>query len=59
MEYKGIHYEVVQTANPYGWKWVVHLNEIRIRTGDSPSREAAMSNAEGIIDKALKASKAK
>jgi hypothetical protein len=55
MEYKGIQYQVVQTANPTGFKWVVHLDETRTRTGESFSRKAAMLDAERAIDKVLKA----
>ena len=55
MEYKGIRYEVVQTANPTGFKWIVHLDETRIRTGESFSMKAAIVSAQWTIDKALKA----
>jgi hypothetical protein len=27
MEHKGIQYQVVQTANPTGWKWTVQLDQ--------------------------------
>jgi hypothetical protein len=34
--YKGVEYQVVQTANPSGWKWTVYLDAIRTRTGERP-----------------------
>jgi hypothetical protein len=54
MEYKGIEYSVVQTANPSGWKWTVVLGEKKTRTGDSWSRAAAILDAEDTINKAIK-----
>ena len=59
MEYRGIRYEVVQTANPSGFKWVVHLDATRTKTGISYSRRTAILDAERAIDKALGASKEK
>ena len=56
MEYKGIQYEVVETANPTGWKWTVHLDEGRTKTGLSFSREYAIYDATNAIEKALNAS---
>jgi hypothetical protein len=50
MEHKGIEYHVLLTANPTGWKWIVHL-KARAKTGVSYSREAAIFNAERIIDR--------
>ncbi len=55
MEYKDIQYQVVQTANPTGWKWTVQLDENRIKTGTSHSRENAIFCAHRAIDKALSA----
>jgi hypothetical protein len=53
MEYRGIQYQVVQTANPTGFKWTVHLDESRTKTGVSYSRGNAIFNAVRTIDKAL------
>jgi hypothetical protein len=53
MEYRGVEFHVVQTANPTGWKWTVHLKGGRTRTGDSFSRNSAMVRARFAIDKAL------
>jgi hypothetical protein len=57
MEYKGIEYQIVQTANPRGFRWVIHLNETKTRTGVSPSRSGAIFEAKWAIDKALKNSR--
>lgn len=50
MDYKWIEYSVVQTAN--GWKWVVHLEATRTRTGVSRTRAHAVLDAEHAIDMA-------
>ena len=59
MEYKDIQYQIVQTANPYGWKWTVILDAKRSRSGESWSRAAAVRDAEAEIDEALKNNSAK
>jgi hypothetical protein len=53
MEYKGKEYQVVQTANPNGWKWTVTLDDKRTRTGSGHSRNAAIALAQSAIDKLL------
>jgi hypothetical protein len=53
MEYKGIQYQVLRTANPSGWRWVVHLDADKTKTGLTYSRESAILNAKNAIDKAL------
>jgi len=53
MEYKGIQYQVVQTANPTGWKWTVQLDGGHIKTGVSFLREYAIYDATNAIEKAL------
>jgi hypothetical protein len=55
MEYKGIEYEIVQTANPTGWKWTVRIDGKRTKTGSSLSRPFATRLAEAAIEKHLKA----
>jgi hypothetical protein len=57
MEHKGIRYSVVQTSSPTGWKWIVHLNERRTKTGTAPNRVAAIRFAEMAIAKATNAIK--
>jgi hypothetical protein len=54
VEYKGIEYQVVQTANPSGWKWTALLDATRTRTGTAPSRAHAVLDAERAIDKVAK-----
>jgi hypothetical protein len=51
MEHKGVEYVIVQTANPTGWKWTIHLDQTRTRTGLSPTREGAVFQALRTIDK--------
>jgi hypothetical protein len=53
MEYKGIRFEIVETTNPYGWKWIVFLDETRMRTGQALTRADAALDAELAIEKAL------
>lgn len=59
MEYKGIQYHVVQTANPTGHKWTVEIDAIRTRTGESFSMKDAIQDAQRKIDKELRGSKTK
>jgi hypothetical protein len=54
MDYKGIEYEVLQTANPTGWKWIVHLDAGRRKSGISFSKPMAITSAKHAIKKALK-----
>jgi hypothetical protein len=53
MEYRAVHFEVMQTTNPWCWKWVVFLNATRTRTGVALTRADAVLDAEVAIDKAL------
>ena len=53
MEYKTIQFEVVETTNPFGWKWVVFLDATRTRTGIGLTRADAVLDAEFAIDQAL------
>jgi hypothetical protein len=53
MQYREIEYQVVQTANPTGWKWTVQLDENRSRTGSGFNRTNAIGRAQRAIDKAL------
>lgn len=53
MRYRDIEYQVVQTANPTGWKWTVQLDDERTRTGTGISRNHAIGLAQRAIDKAL------
>jgi hypothetical protein len=53
VDYKGIEYSVVQTAN--GWKWIVFLDATKTRTGMARTRAHAILDAEHAIDMTLKA----
>jgi hypothetical protein len=53
MEYKTIQFEVVETTNPFGWKWVVFLDATRTRTGIGLTRADAVLDAELVIEKVL------
>jgi hypothetical protein len=53
MEYKTIQFDVVETTNPYGWKWIVFLDATRTRTGIGLTRADAVLDAEFAIDKVL------
>jgi hypothetical protein len=54
VDYKGIEYSVVQTANPTGWKWTVLLDASRTRTGIAHRRADAVLDAERAIDEVVK-----
>jgi hypothetical protein len=54
MEHKGIQYQVVQTANPTGFKWTVQLDKNRIKMGEARSKSFAIFLALRFIDKALR-----
>ncbi len=59
MEYQGVQYQIVQIANPTGWKWTVFLDSTKMRTGISHSRAHAVLDAENAIEKAGKRRRAK
>ena len=50
MQHKGVQYQVVETANPSGWKWTVELDEGRTKTGVSCSRAHAALYAINAIE---------
>ena len=54
MEHKGIQYQVVQTANPTGFRWTVQLDENKTKTGVSISKGNAIFNAVSFIDRAIR-----
>ena len=52
LEHRGMKYNVVQTANPTGWRWTVDLlPPHKSRTGDSHRRDDAVLKAQHVIDK--------
>jgi hypothetical protein len=54
MDYRGIEYTVVQTANPTGWKWTISIDAKRTKTGSGFNRAGAVRRAEKVIDDYLK-----
>jgi hypothetical protein len=54
MEHNGIAYNVVQTANPTGWKWTIYVPGKRPKSGTALNRAIAIRVAELAIDKAIK-----
>jgi hypothetical protein len=54
MEHKGIQYQVVQTANPTGFKWSVQLDNNKTKTGEAPSKSSAIFLAVLFIDRAVR-----
>jgi hypothetical protein len=53
MKQREIEYQILQTANPTGWKWTVHMDQRRTKTGESSSRGSAIFSAIRAIDRAL------
>jgi hypothetical protein len=55
MQYRDVEYQVVQTSNPYGWKWTVQIGTNGNKTGSGFTRNNAIGLAQRAIDEALKA----
>jgi hypothetical protein len=53
MDHRDVEYLIVQTANPSGYMWTVHLDTTKIRSGSSRSRGSAIFSAIREINKAL------
>jgi hypothetical protein len=53
MEYRDTEYQILQTANPTGWKWTVLFAGQHIRTGSAYNRAGAIALAQRAIDKLL------
>jgi hypothetical protein len=56
VEHKGMEYQIVQRANPTGFKWIVQLSDSKTKTGVSRSRGNAIFKAVRTIDRAVSAS---
>jgi hypothetical protein len=53
MEYRGIEYTVVQGIERGVWKWSVSLGQPQlIKLGQAPNKQAAVTQAELVIDRA-------
>jgi hypothetical protein len=51
MEHNGVRYELLQTMNPPGWKWVAHISPIKQAAGFSSSKDLAIHAAKRAIEK--------
>jgi hypothetical protein len=56
MEHNGVHFRILQTSSPTGFKWIVDLRDGKTKAGETVSRSRAISLAIFAIDKALKPS---
>ncbi|WP_143198865.1 hypothetical protein [Bradyrhizobium sp. NAS80.1] len=54
MQYQGIEYTIVQTANPFGWKWSFEREGLPPKTGTSSDREGAIFAAKWAINQSSK-----
>jgi hypothetical protein len=59
MEYRGKSYTIVQGIESYSWKWTIQLDEKTVRTGVSPSRDAAKNSVVWFVDRLLAPKKIK
>jgi hypothetical protein len=57
MEHRGILYQIVQTANPNGYRWTVQLDADCSRTGTCNSKGNAIFKAVSVINTAVAARK--
>jgi len=59
MEYRGKEFTIRQGIGPGSWKWTVRLHEHAAKSGESPTRAAAMNSVVWLINKSLKPKKKK
>jgi len=59
MEYPGKEFTIRQGVGPGSWKWTVQLDERAVKSGEAPTRAAAVNSVVWVIDKLLKVRKAK
>jgi hypothetical protein len=59
MEYRRKYFTIVQGIGPDSWKWSVRLDEKTARSGEAPTRAAAMNSVVWLVDKALAPKKVK
>jgi hypothetical protein len=55
MDHRGVEYQVVQTANPFGYRWTVELDAEKTRTGTATSKGNAIFQVARVIDTAIRA----
>jgi hypothetical protein len=53
MEYRGVEFTVLQTANPKGWRWTVEMAGRKPKSGVVRDRAGAIINAKRAIDLVL------
>jgi hypothetical protein len=54
MQYRDTEYQVLQMANPTGWKWIVLVGGQQIRAGTGYNRAGSIALAQRAIDNLLK-----
>jgi len=59
MEYRGKKYTILQGTERGSWKWTVELDEKTKRSGESPTREAAVASVHWAIDRSRSLKKPK
>ena len=59
MEYRGKTFTIAQGIEPHSWKWTVHLDEKTVKSGESPSQEAARNSVVWFVDRSLSSKKVK
>jgi hypothetical protein len=59
MKYKGIQYQIVETASPVGFKWTVQFSEGSTKMGHTLTRDGAIFAAQYTIDNAAKETRTK
>jgi hypothetical protein len=59
MKYKGIQYQIVETASPKGFKWIVQFGNGRTIMGQTLTQDGATFAAHYTIDKAADNAKTK
>jgi hypothetical protein len=59
MEYRGVHYTVVQGIEPDLWIWRVSFDETTVKSGEAKTRASAITSAVWAIDRALARKKVK
>src|SRR3954449_7440055 len=59
MEYPGKEFTIRQGVGPGSWTWTVQLDERAAKSGEAPTRPAAMNSVVWVFDRSLKVKKAK
>jgi hypothetical protein len=59
MEYRGMHYTIVQGIEPNLWIWKVSLDDVTVKSGEAKTRASAITSAVWVIDRWLAPKKPK